>query len=570
MKNQPILIVICFLVVLSAVFNQTVAAQETALDYTFGTNGRVITDLGSSFDAIRSVAVQSDGKIVVAGQGPAPSSLRAVVARYNTNGSLDGTFGTNGVFIVNLIDPSTGSPFGTSIFRKVLIQPDGKIVLVGDSEYRNFIVVRINADSTFDMTFGTNGRIVTPIPNARGNNSAFDALLQPDGKIVLCGDGVRIAGNRTLFTLVRYNAVGTLDSTFGTNGIVSVAFSGDNSSDSEPRSLALLPDGKILAAGSAAIPLGSFQKRAALARFNANGTLDSTFGTDGGLATDNPGGVINEIAVQADGKIIAANGGFANSGFGLTRYNANGSVDQTFGEFGRINTVFPAGSSAVATEVLIQPDGKILAGGYLSPLGWVLARYEANGTLDRTFGTGGRVQVNNVPTSNTNDPRSYDFTLQPDGKILFGGGEGFGDFHLVRLKARNVATQFDFDGDGRADVGVYRPSNGTWYLNQTTGGFYATQFGVSADVSVPADYDGDGRADIAVWRGAAFANFYILNSSNNTFRAEQFGTSGDNPTLAGDWDADGKADLAVYRGGAQSYFYYRPSSQPGTNFVGIQ
>ena len=561
---------LCCLAALFVIFAQTATAQETALDYTFGTNGRVVTDIGGSFDGIRSVAVQTDGKIVAGGQGTVGSAIRFTVARYNANGSLDGTFAANGILIINILNPATGNPLGTSTVKKVLIQPDGKILLVGDGDNR-FVIVRLNADASFDSTFGANGRVVTPITSAVTAGAVTDAFLQPDGKIVLGGSANRVSGNRLIFRLGRYNTDGTVDTTFGTDGFVSTEFSSNTSSDSELRTLALLPDGKILAAGRASVE-PSFAGRAALARYNSNGTLDASFGT-GGLATDNPGGIINEIAVQADGKIIAANGGFANSGsgFGLTRYNANGAVDQTFGEFGRISTVFPAGGSPVTTEVLIQPDGKILAAGYLVPVGWVLARFEANGTLDRTFGTGGRVQVTNVAVGSA-EPLSYDITLQPDGKILFGGGFTSSDFQLVRLKARNTAVPFDFDGDARADLSVFRPSNGVWYLNRTTNGFYATQFGVSSDALAPADYDGDGRADIAVWRGnpgnPEFSYFYILQSSTNTLRSEQFGSNGDNPSSVGDWDADGKADLAVYRP-SNNFFYYRPSAAPATNFVGI-
>ena len=137
---------------------------------------------------------------------------------------------------------------------------------------------------------------------------------------------------------------------------------------------------------------------------------------------------------------------------------------------------------------------------------------------------------------------------------------------------RRKPAPFDYDGDGKADVSVFRPSAGSWYLSRSSAGFSAQQFGVATDRLAPADYDGDGRADIAVWRSGQSASFYILNSTDNSFRAAQFGTTGDVP-VSGDFDGDGKADLAVYRNGAsagaQSYFFYRPSSQLGADFRAI-
>ncbi|HEX9960631.1 MAG TPA: FG-GAP-like repeat-containing protein, partial [Pyrinomonadaceae bacterium] len=138
-----------------------------------------------------------------------------------------------------------------------------------------------------------------------------------------------------------------------------------------------------------------------------------------------------------------------------------------------------------------------------------------------------------------------------------------------------VPALFDFDGDGRADLSVFRPSNQTWYFNQSSNNqLSGAQFGLATDRLAPADYDGDGKTDIAVWRDEPAnpdkANFYILQSSNGTLRAAQFGRTGDNPKVVGDWDGDGKADLAVYRNGVnngQSYFFYRPSSQPAVDFV---
>lgn len=136
-------------------------------------------------------------------------------------------------------------------------------------------------------------------------------------------------------------------------------------------------------------------------------------------------------------------------------------------------------------------------------------------------------------------------------------------------------TENDFDVDGRTDLSVFRPSLGDWFIQQSTRGSSQQHWGISTDKLVPADYDGDFKTDLAVWRETGYNDpsrsyFFILQSSTNTFRQEQFGRAGDIPTVVGDWDGDGKADVAVYRNGAnsgdQSFFYYRPSASPGVDF----
>lgn len=139
---------------------------------------------------------------------------------------------------------------------------------------------------------------------------------------------------------------------------------------------------------------------------------------------------------------------------------------------------------------------------------------------------------------------------------------------------RFIRTENDYDADGRTDLSVFRPSAGDWFLLRSTQGFTAAHWGIPADKFAPADYDGDFKTDIAVWRENGYGDpsrsyFFILQSSNNTFRQEQFGSTGDVPTIVGDWDGDGRADPAVYRAGAQSYFFYRPSASPGISFATV-
>ncbi|MER6352930.1 delta-60 repeat domain-containing protein, partial [Streptomyces sp. NPDC001634] len=311
------------------------------LDPTFGTGGKVLTDFGGTDFA---TAVQADGKIIAVGQsdGASAGDFDFALARYNTDGSLDPTFGTGGKVTTNF-----GGGDGA---RAVAVQTDGKIVVAGFSNtgISNFAVARYNTDGSLDPTFNGTGAVTTDFG---GEDLALGVALQADGKIVAVGF-TSVFGSDD-FALARYNTDGSLDSTFGTGGKVITDF-GTGGNDIA-NGVVVQTDGKIVAAGSSdTAGTNDF----GLARYNTNGSLDNTFGT-GGLVTTDFGGISDQafgVALQTDGKIVAA--GFSNASnandFALARYNTNGSLDSTFGTGGKVLTDF--GGIDEAFGVALQTD----------------------------------------------------------------------------------------------------------------------------------------------------------------------------------------------------------------------
>jgi uncharacterized delta-60 repeat protein len=330
------------------------------LDSTFGMsgNGIVLTPVGTSEDEAFGVALQSDGKIVLVGQSSNGINTDIAVVRYNLDGTLDTTFNDDGRAAV-----SVGN--GNDLGRSVAIQLDGKIVVTGNSlNVGNFdiAVIRLETDGSLDLSFDGNsgvgnGVITTQV--ATGNDQAYAVAVQPDAKIVVAGYYAGASGTDTV--ILRYGSDGILDTTFDADGIAVHALSpGDTD---EALAMALQSDGRIVIAGCVR---NGGANDFLMARFEQNGTADSTFGTNG--STIIPFSVLADIglsvAVQDDGKIVAA--GFASNGsnndFGVTRVNANGTLDSSFDEDGRQQTMIGMSADS-ANAVAIQADGKIVVVG---------------------------------------------------------------------------------------------------------------------------------------------------------------------------------------------------------------
>jgi uncharacterized delta-60 repeat protein len=392
-----------------------------SLDTSFGTGGKVATDFVSN-DEGRSVAIQNDGRLLVAGSALNGNNDFALVC-YNANGTLDTGFGSGGK-VTTAIGSSEDLGYG------VAVQSDGKIVVAGESfngSNWDFALVRYTSSGVLDTSFGNGGKVTTDISgNAEGG---YSLVVQSDGKIVVAGASFN--GGNWDFALVRYNANGTLDSSFGLGGMITTPIGGDHD---EAFSVAMQSNGKIVVAGFSRIS-GNWDF--ALVRYNVNGTLDSSFGSGGKVTTAIGGGDDYglSVAVQSDGKIVVT--GMSQNGsdwdFALARYDTNGVLDSGFGSGGKVITGI-GGSDDHGRAVTMQSDGKIVVVGASfngSNDDFALARYNTNGALDSGFGSVGKITT----AIGSGNDYGYAALVQGDGKIVVAGRSYNGsssDFALVR------------------------------------------------------------------------------------------------------------------------------------------
>ncbi|MEZ5306682.1 MAG: FG-GAP-like repeat-containing protein [Pyrinomonadaceae bacterium] len=449
---------------------------------------------------VEKIAKQNDGKIVVAGTFPYANQTKR-----------------NGLARFNIDGSLDGSfvPYSNSInipieFSALAIQPDGKLLV---AETFADQVYRLNTDGSKETAFS---------PPFFGRTKDI-AILQ-DGKILIGG----------AYGLKRLNSNGSNDTTF-------------SASVTGVQSVRVQPDGKILIGGTFTSVSGSIRGR--VARLNADGSLDTSFNPPGGANAS-----VFAVEYQPDGKILVGgdftslNGG---SNLRIGRFLPDGSVDAGFNQT----------ADGTVRAIKLEAGGKIIVGGsfgFIQSQSHVgIVRLNETGTVDPTFIARANKSV-------------YGLEIQDDQKVLAGG-----EFVLLNnesatrvVRLLNAAVPeidyFDYDGDGKSDISILRPSTNRWYvLKSSTLTVEERTFGGSGDVSAPADYDGDGKTDIGIYR-AASGDWWYVSSITGIEHSAHWGGAGDIPR-PGDFDGDGKADFVVYRPAEGNW--YRLGSTGATEIV---
>jgi uncharacterized delta-60 repeat protein len=419
--RKAAVVVPTFVVVAS--FGGLAFAAGGDLDVTFSGDGLVTTNFTNGADETLGVSLQTDGKIVVAGSA-AMSGGSFALARYKTDGSLDSSFSGDGKLTTNFTT-------GLDAARDLGIQADGKIVAAGTASGQGgrFAVARFTTDGSLDTSFSGDGKATTDFTS--GNDDSRDMAIQPNGRIVAVG--VASAGKSGRWAVGRYNSNGSLDTSFSGDGKLTLDLP---SGDDRAYGVAIQADGKVVVGGRVSRDGGSF----ALVRLNSNGSLDPTFDGDGKVFTNLTTGddYAGDVTIQPDGKILAPGQiGGSNPKFALLRYNSDGTLDAAFDGDGMQTTDFTDGLD-VARDVGIQADGRLVTVGSADRNGsalFALARYNADGTIDASFGTGGKLTTD----FSSGVDRARDVAIQADGRIVAAGVADLGR-NATFAVARYVAS----------------------------------------------------------------------------------------------------------------------------------
>jgi uncharacterized delta-60 repeat protein len=417
---------------------------DGVLDQSFGNGGLVVTRSTQRSFVANALALQPDNKILVAGMVSdlATASLQLAVARYNPDGRVDDGFGAAGI-------AATPVGAAGAAASALALQPDGRILVAGTafahgSASDEFALACFTPAGKLDLSFGQDGLVATQVG---ASGAAVQSLaLQADGRILVAGTAFSNGPTDDDFALVRYTPDGRLDLGFGSGGIVTTDF-GSGEASARPAldragGVAVQSDGRIVVAGSTRGDHQAF----AVARYTVDGALDSSFGVGGKAQIPAQSAQVYAVIVQPTGDLVlagtaGASGGGSTAPFALARFRADGRPDLTFGSEGVVTTSFE-GSRSGARAAATQSDGKLLIGGArfgapsaqgeaLPQSGFALARYTVDGRIDAAFGESGRVLTNMGDAGAT--PLSL--AVQPDGKIIAAG--------LVFFRVQASAGPFD-------------------------------------------------------------------------------------------------------------------------------
>lgn len=566
-------------------------SADGALDTSFDPGAGLNTP-----SAANSVALQSDGKVVLAGTFTSYNgTARSAFARANADGSLD----TGMITSLNV---------SSSIFA-IARQDNGKLFVGGNFLTANAMpranLVKLNADGSNDNTFNT----------GTGPNAAVSAIgIQPDGKIIISGNFTSYNGT-TISRLARINTDGSLDASFNvgqglpdgctsivvqpdgkiliaggwttyngstatkffarlnSDGSVDPGFNIGTSAQNTVFKIALQSDGKILIVGDFSAFNGVNKGR--IIRLNADGTNDATF-DNGGVGFT---GRLTDVAVQGDGKVVVSGSFTTFNGSALARVarlNSNGTRDTSFDPAG-------AFASGEVSSIVPTPDGKYMVVGTFTTVAGLpknrIARVRSNGTLDPKFLTG---------LGPAGSGATLSLIVPHNGRYIIGGTfSTFNTSSRTSLVSISNATKaaVDFDGDGRSDWAIAREYDGigpwTYWVNyndaEASDKFVSFDFGVfTLDSLQPGDYDGDGITDVGMFRGVATSGqgtaYWVVLSTTNSVKTVDFGLPGDRAVGTEDYDGDGKDDMATFRApsavGSQATWFYRGSfNNPNGNIT---
>ena len=387
----------------------------------FGSGGKVTTDFYNNFDVAAAVATYPDGRILLAGTSHSTTEnfdYDIALARYNPDGSLDQTFGNGGLVKTDFNEMESA--------RAVAIQTDGKIVVAGSiSRFdgtSDFAIVRYHEDGTLDSSFGQDGLVTTDFYNT--DNFAADLAITPNGEIVVAGTvwwkTEFLDGD---FAVARYDSDGNPDMTFGDHGKVIM----HSEIHEDLTAMVLNPKGQIVLAGArTSVPGEGYNIDFVLFRLNRDGSPDESFGIDGRVITDfSAVDTLSDVALTPDGHIVAVGTVQHTPGrfdFVVARYDRNGRLDPSFGTGGSVITDFSMRDD-FAFAVAVRPNGKIVVAGTSgfvigsSQNDFALARYERDGALDQSFGSGGLVTTD----FSGHTDEAHAVAILPSGRIVVAG-----------------------------------------------------------------------------------------------------------------------------------------------------